>query len=110
MRPAINDSLISGQPEYFEYSNIRPFALPDFCSKSRDAQAIGSVRLQVTGNPPTTKGLAGESSDVLLQPRATAAVPSMKLRRFVSVIPAGSVTSGWSGTRNIYYAYQRGYW
>src|SRR6202011_1580035 len=58
MRPAIKDSLTSGHPLYLLYWNSkrgwptgRALLLRAF-----ETHATGSVRLQVTGNPPTTKG------------------------------------------------------
>ena len=60
MRPAISDSLISGQPLYLLYPNANCERRP--CRRVFAAalatQATGSVRLQVTGRPPTTNGLA----------------------------------------------------
>src|SRR5688572_9972253 len=49
--PAIRDSLISGQPLYFAYSNCVPGEPAAFFA----VHATGSVRLHVTGKPPTTK-------------------------------------------------------
>src|SRR6187551_744231 len=59
MRPAISDSLISGQPLYLLYSkrNALP-AVPALIAASLPMHATGSVRLQVTGKPPTTRGSA----------------------------------------------------
>src|SRR5690242_16207922 len=57
MRPAISDSLISGQPLNlaYSYSNL---GLPGAIARL-DAlfatHATGSVRLQVTGRPPMTR-------------------------------------------------------
>ena len=57
MRPAISDSLISGQPLYLLYSNPKSLAaVPALMLASFAAQATGSVRLQVTGSPPTISG------------------------------------------------------
>src|SRR6185436_3113978 len=57
MRPAISDSLISGQPLYLLYWNAKSLAaVPPLMLASFAVQATGSVRLQVTGNPPTTNG------------------------------------------------------
>src|SRR6476620_652053 len=58
IRPAINDSLTSGQPLYLLYSNSNcgppPFAA--LLAAARATQATGSVRLHVTGRPPTRSG------------------------------------------------------
>src|SRR5215207_11287871 len=57
MRPAISDSLISGQPLYLLYSNAN-FGAPAVAVPllvARATHATGNVRLQVTGNPPTTR-------------------------------------------------------
>src|SRR6476659_8696964 len=58
MRPAIKDSLISGQPLYLLYSNSNRGAasLAAALAVARAAHATGSVRLQVTGRPPTSRG------------------------------------------------------
>src|SRR5579863_1459050 len=55
MRPDISDSLTSGQPLYllYSYSNRGPAAGPLALALALATQAIGSVRLQVTGRPPT---------------------------------------------------------
>src|SRR6185369_11076491 len=57
MRPAISDSLISGQPLYllYSYSNFGWPAARAAFDLSRDEHATGSVRLQVTGSPPTCR-------------------------------------------------------
>src|SRR6476646_10725478 len=73
MRPAISDSLISGQPLYLLYSN---------CPPARATQATGSVRLQVTGSPPTTNGPRAASA---LMGNAAAAAPSRSALRRPSV-------------------------
>src|SRR5689334_1822708 len=56
--PAINDSLISGHPLYLLHSYSRGAsaagALPLLAAFAM--QATGSVRLQVTGRPPTCNG------------------------------------------------------
>src|SRR4030095_5760665 len=60
MRPAISDSLISGQPLYLLYSNAN-FGAPAVAVRllvARATHATGSVRLHVTGNPPTTRAFA----------------------------------------------------
>src|SRR5689334_14372062 len=57
MRPAINDSLISGQPLYLLYSKRNLLvAVPASMARFFPTQATGRVRLHVTGNPPTTSG------------------------------------------------------
>src|SRR5688500_14397655 len=57
MRFDIKDSLISGQPLYLLYSNRKSLpAVPAFIEASFPTQATGSVRLQVTGSPPTISG------------------------------------------------------
>ncbi len=53
----MRDSLISGQPLYLLYSNSYfgvPAAAAPFIAAFA-TQATGRVRLQVTGNPPTTR-------------------------------------------------------
>src|SRR6266545_3532214 len=60
MRPVISDSLISGQPLYLLYSKSNcgaPFLSAPFAA-ALATQATGSVRLHVTGSPPTTRFLA----------------------------------------------------
>src|SRR2546430_15416560 len=47
----MSDSLTSGQPLYRLYSK---FARATVLSRLRATQAMGSVRLQVTGNPATS--------------------------------------------------------
>src|SRR6185503_20767817 len=86
MRPAINDSLISGQPENLLYWKAKSFeAFPDLIDVSLATHATGSVRLQVTGRPPTTSGSRVFSPDEE-QPasaigRAAATAPRRKSRR-----------------------------
>ena len=60
MRPAIKDSLISGQPLYLlnSYSKRGPPFLSALLLVWRATQATGSGRLQVTGRPPTCSGAA----------------------------------------------------
>src|SRR6186713_2941116 len=59
MRPAISDSLISGQPLYLLYWKRNSLlARPALMAASLPVQATGKVRLQVTGRPPTTRGSA----------------------------------------------------
>ena len=54
----MSDSLISGQPLYLLYSQRNAFApgASDSFFFSRATHATGSVRLHVTGRPPTTSG------------------------------------------------------
>src|SRR5689334_21820863 len=79
MRPAISDSLISGQPWYlvYWYSNRGlPGGIDRFVAFFA-THAIGSVRLQVTGSPPTTRAsefllkqpISPEGSAVAARPR-----------------------------------------
>ena len=57
MRFAISDSLISGQPLYLLYSNSKSLAaVPALMLAAFAVQATGSVRLHVTGRPPTISG------------------------------------------------------
>ena len=57
MRFDISDSLISGQPLYLLYSNSKSLlAVPALMLAAFAMQATGSVRLQVTGRPPTISG------------------------------------------------------
>src|ERR1700688_490542 len=56
MRPAIKDSLTSGQPLYLLYWNSKrgwPAGRAPLL-RAFETHATGSVRLQVTGSPPTT--------------------------------------------------------
>ena len=74
IRPVISDSLISGQPLYLLNSNsgLAPAA----------AQATGSVRLHVTGRPPTSNGFAGVCArGRMANEPSAAAPPSSTLRR-----------------------------
>src|SRR5580704_7967857 len=66
MRPAMSDSLISGQPLNLVYWNWKLFAPAgaDLLLTPLATQATGRVRLQVTGKPPTTN----ESALALAQP------------------------------------------
>src|SRR5882757_1593800 len=59
IRPAINDSLISGQPLYLLYSYANWGAPPGLARffAALATQATGSVRLQVTGSPATIRAL-----------------------------------------------------
>src|SRR5258708_272663 len=58
MRPAIKDSLTSGQPLYLLYLySKRGWPTPSApLLRALETHATGSVRLQVTGSPPTTNG------------------------------------------------------
>src|ERR1700722_1457213 len=58
MRPAIKDSLTSGQPLYLLYWNSKRGWPGERVPLLRafETHATGSVRLQVTGSPPTTNG------------------------------------------------------
>src|SRR5690348_16358637 len=57
MRPAMSDSLISGQPLNLLYVNAKSLpAWPALMLAYLPTHATGSVRLQVTGRPPTTSG------------------------------------------------------
>src|SRR5471032_1672689 len=81
MRPVIRDSLISGQPLYLLYSNSiwGPSALLALFSVALATQATGSVRLQVTGRPPTWIGSddarAIRGSDARSAPAAPVSAP-----------------------------------
>src|SRR5690348_13481291 len=89
MRPAMSDSLTSGQPLYLLYSNcIAPASAP------RATQAIGNVRLHVTASPPTTSGAraACAESEKPNGNAAAAAPSSSDLRRWnfaLSSYPGG---------------------
>src|ERR1700730_14434035 len=58
MRPTIKDSLTSGQPLYLLYWNSKRGWPGERVPLLRafETHATGSVRLQVTGSPPTTNG------------------------------------------------------
>src|SRR5580704_1094147 len=58
MRPAINDSLTSGQPLYLLYLYSKRGSPIPSAALLRDFEthATGRVRLHVTGSPPTTNG------------------------------------------------------
>src|SRR5438067_977478 len=78
MRPVISDSLISGQPLYLLYSNSKAL-LPDALFVAmRAEQATGSVRLQVTGRPPTISGPEAAAAGRL---SADASAPRSNCRR-----------------------------
>src|SRR5271156_3874921 len=90
MRPAIKDSLTSGQPLYLLYLYSKrgwPAARTPLL-RALETQATGSVRLQVTGSPPTPNGspLATPpdpfSQDSVLRGKAAASSPCNPRRRF----------------------------
>src|SRR5690349_12112544 len=58
IRPVMRDSLISGQPLYLLNSNSEPLVRGASLSAEEAAHATGSVRLHVTGRPPTWSGAA----------------------------------------------------
>src|SRR5688572_1881050 len=94
MRPAISDSLISGQPLYLLYSKagLPPAALA--------TAATGSVRLQVTGKPPTSSGLSAAAA----RPARTGKAAAARSRRLVSADPvacAGRATGETAEARNM---------
>src|SRR5437762_2018415 len=60
----MSDSLTSGQPLYRLYSK---FARATVLSRLRATQAMGSVRLQVTGNPATSSVSSRASERKLLR-------------------------------------------
>src|SRR5579864_3218965 len=72
MRPAMSDSLISGQPLNLLYSYSKRGAPGgrERLTVSLPTQATGRVRLQVTGRPPTVSELGW----VRPQPAATGSV------------------------------------
>jgi hypothetical protein len=77
--------LISGQPLYLLYSNSKSFvAVPALMLAAFAVQATGSVRLQVTGNPPTANGrrppLSG-AQPYRLNGNAAAIAPCSSCRR-----------------------------
>src|SRR5258708_7682811 len=85
MRFAISDSLISGQPLYllYSYSNCGP---PGFALLMAifAVQETGSVRLQVTGSPPTTRGsrfTAWSAEQPYMLNGSAAAIAPCKTRR-----------------------------
>src|SRR5687768_16854398 len=75
MRPAMSDSLISGQPLYLPYSK-RPAFAPG-CD-ARATHATGSVRLQLTGRPPTTRGPRAADAGATAPNGNAAAAPAMR--------------------------------
>src|SRR4051794_18529395 len=85
MRPAISDSLISGQPLNLLYWNAKALpAVPALRLASLAVQATGSVRLQVTGRPPTTSAslfFAPDEQPYRLSGSAAAAAVRRKSRR-----------------------------
>src|ERR1700759_2848530 len=96
MRPAIKDSLTSGQPLYLLYWNSKrgwPTARAALL-RAFETQATGSVRLQVTGSPPTTRGAPSPwpfdpfPQESRLKGKTAAASPCTTCRR----LKAGSST------------------
>jgi hypothetical protein len=86
IRPAIKDSLISGHPLYLLYSKSAPVVFCACLATCLAEQAMGSVRLQVTGRPPTTSEPPSSFFAPDLQPgramaAAAAAPPRKKSRR-----------------------------
>ena len=86
MRPAISDSLISGQPLYLLNSNAN-FGAPGLAVPllvARATHATGNVKLHVTGNPPTTRAFGLVCVQALWPSgRAAAISPWSKARRFI---------------------------
>src|SRR6185312_2699099 len=75
--PLISDSLSSGQPLYFANSKSG-----DPLAEADAWHATGSVRLHVTGKPPTVRGLAAPRTRVAATPaQISAPVPARKRRR-----------------------------
>src|SRR3954471_3896090 len=66
IRPAISDSFTSGQPLYLLYSNSNrgPLPLSAVLAAARAPHATGRVRLQVTGRPPTSRGVDAAAAAV----------------------------------------------
>src|SRR5688500_16692574 len=91
MRPAISDSLISGQPLYLLYSNA---GLPA-CALA--AAATGSVRLQVTGRPPTSKGSVDARAGAPASIGQATAPMNRRLRHTSADSGVGGWTAGISG-------------
>src|SRR6266404_9360236 len=77
----MSDSLTSGQPVYRLYSK---FARATVLSRLRATQAMGSVRLQVTGNPATSSVWSWASERKLLR----SAVQSTLSHAWRPLIPA----------------------
>src|SRR5690349_609521 len=105
MRPDISDSLISGQPLYLLYSK----SCPSFAF-ARAVQETGSVRLHVTGRPPTTRDALPSvaAPSFFLQPTrgsvaaaAAAPAPQRKSRRwrFTTILSTISLTTPRAGAR-----------
>src|SRR5438067_8446523 len=78
----MSDSLISGQPPYLLNSNSAPFLCAPLPADDA-AQATGKVRLQVTGSPPTCKGLLVPCArrGALSAAKRAAALPCRSCRR-----------------------------
>src|SRR6516162_2075003 len=112
MRPAISDSLISGQPLYLLYSNSNcgaPFFSPAFAA-ALATQATGSVRLHVTGKPPTSNGLgvaaeAGSAMPGSAAPKSSAPAqrkmisPALRRTTSLNARPAAPETQSIGGNR-----------
>src|ERR1044072_9262065 len=83
MRPAISDSLISGQPLYLLYSNSNCGAplLSAALAAALATEATGSVRLQVTGSPPTTRRVAAAAAGRVVAVSPAASDPRSTWRR-----------------------------
>src|ERR1700722_1788097 len=84
--PDISDSFTSGQPLYLLYSNANcglPLLSARFAT-ALAAQATGSVRLQVTAKPPTTRGSAAAAGtgQVMAGSAAAASAPPSSCRRW----------------------------
>src|SRR5262245_40096962 len=97
MRPAISDSLISGQPLYllYSYSNRGSSAGAVALRADLATQATGRVRLQVTGRPPTINALLLLAQDRAPSGRAAAARPLSTCRRSTrcTLLPAAGPIS-----------------
>src|SRR3954451_23386817 len=97
MRPAIRDSLISGQPLYLLYSNSNcgaPLLSAPFAA-ALATQATGSVRLHVTGRPPTTRFLAVAEPQAasVIEGTVAASAPRSNWRRSTRCCAPGSITT-----------------
>src|SRR5690349_4380627 len=105
MRPAINDSFTSGQPLYLLYSNS---PAPEVASAARAVHATGSVRLQVTGRPPTTSGPRAAVAEVE-RPKGSAAAAApirsdrRRLKRSLCVSESKDGGTGCSGKAESYH-------
>src|SRR5437868_11121192 len=92
MLPVISDSLISGQPLCLLCSNWKAELPADLFAAARAEQAMGSVRLQVTGRPPTISGppAAAAGAASAGSEAAAAACSSWRRLRPVGVESSGS--------------------